>query len=637
MVFDPLVLWRIDFEKIKDSLTGYHSVRIENEDVVLHRKSISINAPIWELCYRLNIAPKKEYLIDSHLKGDFLDENAINEAMFRIVRYYFRNIEYRLQEADFFEALMEAKSALYNNSFYIEEYGLSVDIVDAVMIQKDKDITASIEAIYTDHSPEAVETSRRTVDKLMLTRYADTPLGIAYRSNSINREQFQQSVGPLGYRQNLSNIVLSKPIATSYVLGAMDLHTIVADAYTNIKAQMTKNGAIAKSEDFGKRMKLLMMFMNKIIPGDCGSQSYVEIKLVDNSDTVSGNIDSLQGNWFLFKNQQLELFESDQWRGHGGKVLKFRLPASCKSPNPRHICSTCFGELSDNVPEDSNIGVYCAQYFVKYVTQFILKTKHFVGSSKLEKHILDETANYVFYIANGTLFFRPEIFNLDEYNYHLHVRIKDMKLFENYNNRDESTYSNISTIMLVSTHMNTGKTEKIKLSLATSKTKNLHFSVYMLRMMAKYGNIITANSTTYKIYLNNILTNNIKIPVLIFPNLGMTYETVPDELSAMLISAASTNMSKDDLTRELHAFLSQKMYIPFSIVSTLVKSLYVVDHEKPILTNEEGGVIGNYKRKLHMSNIYVSMVLGQLNSFLASSFSYNNWKDPHPTEDMLLK
>lgn len=72
-----------------------------------------------------------------------------------------------------------------------------------------------------------------------------------------------------------------------------------------------------------------------------------------------------------------------------GKTIKLRSPISgCNHTNHYGICEVCYGQLSDNIPPNTNLGQANGTMVCEKSSQGVMSVKHYDGSSKVEPIII---------------------------------------------------------------------------------------------------------------------------------------------------------------------------------------------------------------------------------------------------------
>ncbi len=630
MVLSANIIGQISMDKAKDGISGSHSILFDDKMVELRKDEIVLNIPIWSLVNTIGLKQSSRYLIGNFYKGDFFDETAVNLAMGAVITDYRRGGS-GIDEYTFLSAIRNVKSTYYNQAFHVSNYVICYDIIDVLNIQCDEELISAIERIYDDQTPRAVNEAYDITHRLLSTKYAGTPVGQSYLAGLVRQQQLLTTVGPIGFRSDINKKILRKPIATSYALGHYDAYTYIVDSYSTIIAQRAKKGAIADSEYFGKLMKLLLMFFVEFVNGDCGSEEYASIDVTDKNHV------SLVGSYFtddsLSRLRVMDVKESSSYIGH---TIRVRHPSGCKLNDPKKICSVCLGELTHNIPPVYNLGLFVSQYFIEIMSQLIIGQKHHMGSSKEEEYIFKGVAKNIFTIGDdGNVYMDKSWFNLNKNNYNINIPVSNITFSEKYISKDINSYSRIKQFELEIIDKITGSRRRQTVIIASTNVKKLSFTLFMLRLIGKIGNVV-ANKSVYKIYLNNILALKEDVPVFKLPNIGISLETTPREFETILVGAAATGMDKYTLLDELHAFMLSKMFIPYSFTSLIVKSIYVKSLKNPTLTNDDDGIIINYERRLGTSNIYIAFLLGGLLHWMfPNEQTYSSNKDPHPGDIML--
>lgn len=280
-------------------------------------------------------------------------------------------------------------------SLIAEPYITSVDFLDFIELmdyQSIKDVLSSIEP-----NQASIDKSYKVIGSVVKNSELLTtnPLGKNVRSGLIKFNQLLQCVGPRGYLTDIDSHIFPNPIMNGYVKGMRSLHDSMIESRSAAKSLFMAKEPLEQAEYFSRKLQLVCMAVRNLHHTDCGSTKYLTIKirgLVEDAPgqtAYAGDLVYWEGKYYLDEetNTLKALKTTDTHLI--GRTLKFRSPiAGCAHPDPYGVCRVCFGELADNIPDNSNLGHICNVALTQQSSQLVLSTKHYDGSSTVESIVL---------------------------------------------------------------------------------------------------------------------------------------------------------------------------------------------------------------------------------------------------------
>lgn len=299
----------------------------------------------------------------------------------------------------------QTSNRMYNElSYNLEHAVASLDIVDFIQVLEHPKIKAVLDNVqesqqYIDDCYKVIDTELRTSLEL-----ANNPLARSVKAKLLKKNQLLQCLGPRGYLTDIDSHIFGTPITRGYVKGFRSFYHSLIESRSSAKSLFFAQADLQNSEYFSRRLQLLCETVQNLHPGDCGSTNYLMWHV------NKGDIESLIGKFYFDDDTKSLKVIRESDKHLEGKTLKLRsVVAGCSHPDPRGICSTCFGELSLHIPENTNIGQICSSSLAQKISQMILSAKHFDGSSVVERIILsqDET-NFLKVNSSGDGYCLPD-------------------------------------------------------------------------------------------------------------------------------------------------------------------------------------------------------------------------------------
>ena len=379
-------------------------------------KEVIASRYFWKLHLSYDTLPLlKRHFISSHYSNGIFTSSTHRKLLSTILRdivYLIlkenatpKNIEPILKN------IVEIENEFYNAMVsMVPEYYTSVDITDFVEVLTNKKVISSSSVLESNPIQENLISHNNLISKLLNDNrlFKDNSLVKAFRSGSVNKNQVLQCVGARGYVTELDNTTFKIPVKRGFAKGLTDIYDLAAESRSGAKALYFSDSALKNSEYFARRLQLLTMSLTKIIPGDCGSTEYFNWNIkppVYEGDRMlyKGDLPYLVGKIYMDSetNTLKVITNSEEDKSLIGTTIKLRSPFHCKHPDKSAICSTCFGELSKNIPEHSNIGHLSSVSMTQQITQSVLSTKHLDFSTIMNKIVLGYTLAKYLKVSRG--------------------------------------------------------------------------------------------------------------------------------------------------------------------------------------------------------------------------------------------
>jgi len=202
--------------------------------------------------------------------------------------------------------------------------------------------------------------------------------------NGISKmEQLLQVAICRGYNTDIDDHIYNYPIMGNYFAGIHDPAEALMDSTLASKAYIYQGAPLEKTQYGNRKLQISSARVDLMINGDCGSQKYADIEVTKN------RAKGLLGMFFVHpETGKLTAFKKktqDEWIG---KTLKFRVPIYCGYRDKSCVCTTCYGELSRNLPYGVNIGITASVNTQSEVSQRVLKVKHVESLTNHEPLVL---------------------------------------------------------------------------------------------------------------------------------------------------------------------------------------------------------------------------------------------------------
>lgn len=356
-------LWRIFNTRQK------MTVQMEDGPVKASGRSTIFSVYCWEIA---KIAPIplliKHHLADRQFNTSTM-QDLINEVLWTFKDLYKDQYDRELLEA----AIGHAVNAIYNDFTYrLESHVKSLEITDFIEIVQDEKVSQINQALKPNY--QSIENAHKQITKLLKDkeRFKGNPVGLGCRTGVLKIGQVLQCVSARGYLTDIDNNIFRYPILKGYVHGFRKLYELAIDSRSASKSLDFTEIPLQSSQYFNRRLQIITDTVSDLIPGDCGSTTYLEW-FIHPQDVAS-----FDGKYYVDDANQLKRFDAKTAAAEGlvNRTVKFRSVLHCQSKHPRGVCETCFGELRHSIVAGTNIGHVACTKLGERISQIILSTKH---------------------------------------------------------------------------------------------------------------------------------------------------------------------------------------------------------------------------------------------------------------------
>ena len=388
-------------EELANLLTGRFNIVFDDGEVVETNAAETIySSYIWDI---LRQYPETPVIAKHHIRyhlakinfGSKTTINCYSEIMRSVVTHY-------RDKVDFTRDQLMRLIYKTNNNLYIKmskrtaPWQSSLDILDFEEIVRNPEIVAIKENVEV--TPTAVKQSQDDmIDVLMKSPSLDNNrIAKGVRSDNMSKGQIVKCIGSVGYITDIDQDIFPDPVLRSYAEGIRSIYDSVIESRSAAKALQFSKKPLQDTEYFSRRLQFITMQLKNLHRGDCGSRKhllwYVRPELKDESGNTlrKGDLNNLVGTYYLDEEtNKYRVLTSDD-KHLISKTIKMRSVLHCNHSDPYGVCTTCFGELSEGVPEGASLGHLCAVTMVSPMSQAVLSTKHLDGTADIESAIVDD-------------------------------------------------------------------------------------------------------------------------------------------------------------------------------------------------------------------------------------------------------
>ena len=314
---------------------------------------------------------------------------------------------------------------IHNNLSRAAEASVApIDILDVIGLASHPVIVEKVD--NTTAHADSINSLYKVVDDVVKKdpTMRNNALVRAMQAKIVNFQQVCQSVAARGFPTEIDGKIFRVPITGNYLTGISRLYEFAADSCGARKALNNSEAPLQDAEYFARRLQFLAMVVERVAPGDCGTQRHLSwtIKPPQYDDSGSkiyaGDPEFMCGKYYLDETTgQYKVITGDDPSLYG-KTIQMRSVLFCKHQDPHAVCEVCFGQLSRNVSRFANLGHLCAATMTQQTSQSVLSTKHLVVSGVGAPIILNTMTSKFFTVSEK----KTEYILLPEY------KTKDLKI-----------------------------------------------------------------------------------------------------------------------------------------------------------------------------------------------------------------
>lgn len=379
-VYSARTLW---LEYTKEQMWALEDgpIKLQFDDEEIIETNVRETIFSWYLGTYHRLYPNTPLLSKHHLNGRFLKKSTHTEilglALFDCYRAYGETMD--LEELS--KIAFETTNLIYNEFTERLKPHVSTlsmyDLEEALNHPEVKEANEWIHSVVptsgnitkTHNRIEETITRKGTLQGNAFSRMA--------KSRLVKIGQTLQILGPRGNVTEIDSHLFQTPILNGYGHGLYKLHDFLIETRSAAKSLIFATDYVADSEYFGRELQLSTSIISRLHPGDCGSQRYAKWIL------KSKDLPMFNGKHYLDKETGTLKTITRNSTELVGKPIHVRTPLECEHRDTYGICSTCFGNLSMSIPNQTNIGHVCATILCEKTSQMILSTKHYEGSSEV--------------------------------------------------------------------------------------------------------------------------------------------------------------------------------------------------------------------------------------------------------------
>lgn len=483
----------------------------------------------------------------------------------------------------------EIPNTLYNEfSLRMEPYVTSLDILDFLAFTEAPDISSALDDL------ESSEAGMETAQRILLnaiendSRFKRNPLAVAVRTGISRVGQAMQMLGARGFLTDIDSHIFQYPIKTSYTRGIRTLYDNMIESRSAAKSLFSAEAPLKNSEYFSRRQQLICQNVRHLHFTDCGSTNYLNWRVRDarKDGLVSYRCDleTLQGVYYMDDDEKLKVINKND-KHLIGRVLRLRSPiAGCAHPDPYGICMVCYGQAGLGIPAHSNLGQVCSTSLMAIISQLILSTKHFDGSSTVEGIILNSHDKaYLHAENNGSEYYlNPRLKSKAKVMLRIPSKflpgLSDVTIVDDVRRLNLTRTSEFQHVGFVIEENDETICPSVPVFV---NNRNSSLSHDFLEYVRKHGFTLGPNNT----YEFNLADWDCSKPMFVLPmshfNMSDFQRAVEGLLEMPEDEAFRTQTrSPEDLILQLHDLINRRLEVNLSVLSVVAYATMIIDEDE---------------------------------------------------------
>ena len=433
-------------EDVKDHLQGLGVSPEQN--IVLELDDGPVETTGWRIIYSTfcwnfqRVFEKTPLVKDNLLTGRVTCDSHLdlmNEGYWRSYEDY----GYSRPMLEYLDQIVAKSTSCLRNYIVeeLQEYVVSLSMDDYVELVEFPAVKETLERVGL--SRESVNRCHERMSKILLTDpgLAKNKLVQFVRSRFINMQQVLQCIGPKGSQTRTDSRFYNDPILNSFLTGLNTLIESTMESCSATKAIRYSRDYVEKGEYFQRKMQLGAMPILGLVPGDCGTQSTLTVKLTEDiiyafeGKEIIEEVPSAARRFVWVSDKTLV-----------GQTVKLRSVLHCKEFSNQHVCERCFGYMSHSIVTGSNLGLVSISELCRDASQSLLSTKHNDFTNVFMQIVLGELE---------AMYLMPDTENISDIRLQEIPGVKDLRLAVDsryvYNLTDALVVDDVSRLTLTNT------------------------------------------------------------------------------------------------------------------------------------------------------------------------------------------
>lgn len=224
-------------------------------------------------------------------------------------------------------------------------------------------------------------------------------------SGNIKLSQLPQIFAAYGPRSDVDGTIKKHFVSESSMSGLKNVYDYAIETIAAKKSQYESTDTIAKSQAFGRVLRIVCSAVKHVHPGWCGNSKTIQYRINE------ANAESCLYNSIIEENGDRVILTPNNIEQYINSQVDLVSPITCHYSDG--FCEGCagwgYGMANEYLP-NVNIGEHSATRFVNKSSQTILSSKH-KEATESKEYKLDSSLKNYFNLINNTLVLRKDIVN----------------------------------------------------------------------------------------------------------------------------------------------------------------------------------------------------------------------------------
>ena len=241
------------------------------------------------------------------------------------------------------------------------------------------------------------------------SKFKNNSVSRSLATGMINSAQLRELVANCGVRSDIDGSIIPWFVPECYYAGMRHPISRAVDYRTATQAMRAADAGLKEAAYKSRVIAILTSAVGSLKYGDCGTQHYLDWHVQPPCEVAGekypGDFKMLIGKNFLDEDTGKVRFITKQDTHLINKVIKLRYVNGCSHADQHHFCSTCFGQLADNMGPGEALGHKATVEIMAILIQRQLSAKHNIASAASMGIILNASTRRFFTVSdNGRSF-----------------------------------------------------------------------------------------------------------------------------------------------------------------------------------------------------------------------------------------
>lgn len=586
----------IEFSKTLISIKEQQfQVHLVDGHIIMQAKWLMINIFIWRPLIRRGLPVEKRHMILTGLITPKIIASRMTEIYDDVVSTFHSQggippDEERSILGDLCETINDLHTVVVNqlgsyhlsiSAFELADLFLNPEVAKLTELDVSREMLVGITA-----TEDKIRISgEHLVEKLKDKTIPSNVIAPFLELGQLSEKQLVAMFLAVGYRTDVSEDIVRKPILSSYMGGLKDISEYAIESLMGKKTVYYNKQALPDASYDGRKQQLLSSTVRRLYPGDCGSRVTVPFHIhKDNArNTINKNI------W----DGRIIRLTKDNIGSYVGTTVNLLSPLTCRHTDG--MCHVCGGHLTDYIPSKTVVGIACTVEFMSRVKQLVLSAKHY-STTEAIAYVVPEALREVLVIKQNDIYIRDYI-DVDKLRIGIQYRdvpyISELKADEASGSTmliSEQQFSSINYMTLARTDSDTILTPEVPM---VSDKVVPYLSTEILNHMKNHFRDITTTDDIVWISLKRF--DHINEPLLRCSVQSNSMIRFTTELSRLMTRDIRKYTKLGEALRDMSEMVFSEIDTNIFHIETVLKASLItsdVDYNIPVVTDPDNVMFG---------------------------------------------